>query len=767
MKRFLLVVITTILASVALFAQTPTGSLSGTVTSPEGAVVPGATIEIKFKQTGKGQTAAAGNDGSYSFTQLEPGLYTVTVTAKGFKTFVANDVKVDIGREYTLSSPLTIGEVSEVVTVTAGADVITSTSAQVTNTVSPQQILSLPLLTRNPLSLTTLQAGTASNPFQGTSINGQRTTATNITRDGISINDQFIRTNATDFAPGRPSVDDTGEFSIATTNIEADQGSGGAQISLVTPRGQKNFHGALFAYNRNSRFGANTFFNNRTLNAKNPVTGVYEQQSIAKAPPFRNRNQYGGKVSGPFPVPGFGEGTPMFFRDKGYFFIAYEGIRDPLAARATRTILTPTARAGTFQFLRAAPPNGTTANPINSGGLSCPSGATGSVCTVTNIFAFAQSVGLPGIPAGIDPLIASLVLNPMPTTGNTTGGDSLYTTGYGFNRRQDTTRRTTTTRFDLDWTAKDTVNAVFNWNKENLLRPDVDTTGFSVVPEVSQYSKNKSFVLTYRRILSASMVNEARWGIFTSEVPFKRTSAIPNFFLGGQGTTSGTLAGLVDQPNIFLDQGRNNKLFTLADNFNWVVGNHSLKFGAQFQRYKVNSYNDVLIVPNYVIGPITLAGAATSFTAGNFANNCTPACAGSSVISSGSLSTASNLLALLGGFVNQRVQGFNTVSPTSGYKAERNLAPYRNDNHALYASDRWGVTRGLTVSLGLRWELYPALKLFNGLALEPVISDPSNPAASLMGNGTYNIVGTNAGKPYLYYKTDYNNFAPNIGVTRT
>ena len=236
MRRFLLVVFTTILASAALFAQTPTGTLSGTVTSPEGAVVPGATVEIVFKQTGKVQTVTTGDDGGYKVTQLEPGLYSVTVKAPGFKTFVANDVKVDIGREYTLPSPLTIGEVSETVTVTAGADVITSTSAQVTNTVSPQQILSLPLLTRNPLSLTTLQAGTASNPFQGTSINGQRTTLTNTTRDGISINDQFIRTNATDFAPGRPSVDDTGEFTIATTNIESYQALGGAQIILVTPR---------------------------------------------------------------------------------------------------------------------------------------------------------------------------------------------------------------------------------------------------------------------------------------------------------------------------------------------------------------------------------------------------------------------------------------------------------------------------------------------------------------------------------------------------
>ncbi|MBS1793164.1 MAG: carboxypeptidase regulatory-like domain-containing protein [Acidobacteria bacterium] len=748
MKRLFLVLSFTLLIGVTILAQTPTGQLLGTVSGPDG-VLPGATVTIKFNQTGKTQTTVTDGSGAFSVSQLEPGLYTVTVTSNGFKTFVANEVKIDISRDYTLPVTLEIGSVQESVTVTAGADVITSTSAQVTSVVSPQQILSLPLLTRNPLSLTTLQAGVASNPFQNTAINGQRTTLTNITRDGISINDQFIRTNATDFAPGRPSVDDTGEFTISTTNQESDSGSGGAQITLVTPRGQKDFHGALFAYNRNSHFAANNFFNNRSTDA-----------AINQKPPFRNRNQYGGRISGPFLTPRFGEGGPVWEKNKGFFFFAYEGIKDPLAQRYTRTILTPAARTGAFTFTRA-----TAGDAFNQNGISCPTTTVGSICTVSNILAFAQSVGMQGIPSAIDPTIQSLVLGPMPTTSNTTGGDSLNTTGYALNRRFDTTRNTYTARVDVDGTANDQFNAVFSWNKENVLRPDVDVSNFSTVPDVTQYSKNKMFTVSYRRILSNSMVNEARWGIFTSEVPFKRISPYPAFFLGGQGTTSGTLAGLVDQPNIFLDQGRNNKLFTLADNFNWVVGKHSLKFGVQFQKYKVNSYNDVLIIPNYIIGPTSVnAATSTSFTTGNFPNIVGGVPTGT-VISTAQAATASNLLALLGGIVNQRIQGFNTSSPTSGYQPVRNLSPFRNSNHAAYASDRWTVARGLTLSLGVRWEIYPAMRLKNGLSLEPVISNPNDPAGSLLaGNGTFDIIGTNAGKKYLYYKTDYNNFAPSLGI---
>jgi hypothetical protein len=750
MKRITIVVLFLLLCGATQFAQTPTGSLTGVVSSPDGGVLPGATVEVKFNETGKTQSQTTGSDGAFQFSQLEPGLYTVTVKSQGFKTFVASAVKIDIGREYNLPTALEVGSVQETVTVTAGADVITSTSAQVTSVVSPQQILSLPLIARNPLDLTLLQAGTASNPSQNTSINGLRTTMTNITRDGISINDQFIRANATDFAPGRPSVDDTGEFTLATSNQEADLGSGGAQIILVTPRGTKDFHGALFAYNRNSDFAANNFFNNRS--------GVER--------PFRNRNQYGGKVSGPFWVPGFGEGTPMFFKDKGYFFFAYEGIKDPLSQRYTRTIFTPQARTGVFQFPRAA-----AGSVINSGGISCPSGAVGSICTVSNIFTFAQGLGFPNIASGVNPVIQQLVLDPMPTAGNTPGGDSLNTTGYGFNRAFDTTRKTYTGRFDVDATSKDSVSFVYSWNKENVLRPDVDTGNFTPSPDVTQYSKNKTATISYRRVISNNIVNEGRWGIFTSEVPFDRISDYPAYFLGSQGTQSlgavlgngvnnQTAPGLIEQPNIFTDQGRNNKLFALADNVSWVVGKHSLKFGGQFQLYKVNSYNDVLTVPNYILG----VTPSTIFTTGHFANTGGTG----SLINTTSLNTLQQMFAILAGTVNQRVQGFNTTSPTSGYQVARNLSPFRNSNHALYVSDRWSAMRGLTLTFGLRWEIYPALKLNNGLSLEPVLSNPDDPAASLLaGNGTYNVIGTNAGKEFLYYKTDYNNFAPSIGVAYT
>lgn len=742
MRKIFSITLWLAVCAMAAVAQTTTGRLTGTVSGPDG-LLPNATVVARDNKTGKEITATTTENGAFLFSQLEFGTYTVTVTSTGFKTFVANDVKIDVGREYTLNTTMELGSLEENVTVTAGADIVTATTAQVSNTVSPQQILSLPLVTRNPLALTALQAGvapTAASPFQNTSINGLRTSLTNITRDGINIQDAFIRTNATDFAPGRPSVDDTGEFTISTSNQESDQGYGGAQIRLVTPRGTKDFHGALFAYNRNSEFAANTFFNNRS--------GLVR--------PFRNRNQFGGKISGPMWLPGVGEGTPIFHKDKGFFFFNYEGIRDPLSGRFNRTILTPVARGGGFVF------NRTTAGSPNQ---FCPSGAANSTCTIPNLLSFANSAGL-AVPASIDPVVQSRIISQLPTQSNFTGGDNLNTAGYTLNRQQNQTRNTYTMRFDVDPTDKDNINFVYSYVNEINLRPDADVNGFSVTPGVSQQSKNKTFVAAYRRILSQNVVNEIRGGIFTSEVPFDRTDPLPGFLFaaGATGLLANTFqggaftGGSVSNPeNTFLDQGRNTKGFNFQDNADVVFGQHSLRFGGQLQYFKVNSYNDGGTVPRVVLN----AGNGTpGFTATNFGTI--------GGISNAQLTTANNLLALFGGLYNVATQTFNVADQSSGFSATGQFSPYRYSNHSLYITDRWSAASGLTLSLGVRYELFPAMKLANGLALEPVYNDGDNIIPTLLSsNGVFNYIGGNAGVDRAYYKTDFNNFAPSIGVAYT
>src|SRR5262245_6871334 len=143
MKRFLTVFTLVVVSAVFAMAQGTFGSLTGTVSGPDGAL-PGATVTATDTKTGKEYTATTNQEGGYRFPQLEFGTYTIRITATGFKTLVANEMKIDVGREATLSPILEIGDVTAEVVVTAGADIVTSTTAQVSNTVSPQQILSLP-----------------------------------------------------------------------------------------------------------------------------------------------------------------------------------------------------------------------------------------------------------------------------------------------------------------------------------------------------------------------------------------------------------------------------------------------------------------------------------------------------------------------------------------------------------------------------------------------------------------------------------------------
>src|SRR5262245_1218919 len=139
-------------------AQSTTGDLVGVVSSPDG-VIPGATITVTDNATGRIRTATASSDGSFAIRQLSFGLYTVKVTAPGFKALTAADVKIDVGREYSLNPTLEVGAIEGTVTVTAGTDIVNSSNSELSNTVSARQVKELPINGRNPLALLNLQAG--------------------------------------------------------------------------------------------------------------------------------------------------------------------------------------------------------------------------------------------------------------------------------------------------------------------------------------------------------------------------------------------------------------------------------------------------------------------------------------------------------------------------------------------------------------------------------------------------------------------------------
>ena len=725
--RFIVAVLTVALfTAVSAFAQSNSGSLVGTVVDQQGSVVGGATVVVTDTGTGKERTLTTSSEGTFTVPQLEVGTYTVKVTAPGFKSFTATDLKIEVAKSYSLTAALEPGGVTENVTVVAGTDIVNSTDAQLSTTVNQRQIVELPLNGRNPLGLILLQAGTSANSAQNTTINGQRSSFTNITRDGINIQDNFIRANAVDFVPDRPNVDDVGEFTIITQNAGADLGSGASQVQLVTPRGTSDFHGALYYYNRASHFASNTFFNN-----------------FSKIPrPFLNRNQYGGKLSGPFPLPRFGEGGPSLWRNKAFFYGAYEGFRLRQFTSANRTILLGPARTGLFAFRDT----GGTTRTVN---LLAP-----PFSTITGVTA-------------IDPTIQSRILANLPTAGNNPSiGDQLNTTGLSFSRGQGQNRDAFTTRFDVEANSKHSFTLVYAYKKEDLQRPDVDfQQGLTVTATACCYTAAPfGFQNAHTPFLAgawhwtpkSTLTNEVRLGWQRSNPAFGSSFTPPPFYLQ---------VGLINNPEPGFDaQGRNTIIENVQDNAVWVRGSHSFRFGGQFQHFKAQPFGPgafgASFIPTYALG----GGTTPAYTVTNFntAAGCVAA-TGANCITSGQVTTANSLIALLGGLVGTGAQTFTGISKTGSLSAAPPIHELDYENYSFYGADQWRATPHLTLNYGLRYELYSPIREPNGLILEPVLGGQDVRTAILNPNGTYDFVGVN-GNGNNFFKWDRNNFAPVVSL---
>lgn len=717
MKRLFICLFTALLLAANIAAQSNSGRIIGTVSDPTG-LIPGATVVITDNQTRRERTVITSDDGTFTVAQLEFGTYTVRVTSAGRKAFVAREVKIDAGREYSLKVELEVGDVSAEVTVTAGADIVNSANAELSNTVSPRQIQDLPLNGRNPLSLITLQAGTAANGSQETSINGQRPSAPNITLDGLNIQDNFIRANASSFTQITTSTDDVSEFTVTTQNAGAEQGNGPAQVQLVTPRGQSDFHGSLYTYNRNSEFAANDFFANASGTAKG----------------FRNFNQFGGRISGPIPFLNFGEGGPVVLKDRTYFFFNYEGVRDILPAPTIRLVLTDPARQGLFTY-------------TDNGGIR----------RTVNLFSIPITTGT-NAPAGISPLIQSRFLANIPRGNSTVVGDQLNTTGYSFTQGSTENTNRVKARFDYDINDTNTFNLVFLRSKgKGLVADFADLNGYSATP-VAGFSTNDSFIVgAYRMTPTASLSNEVRIGYTESFPSFPRTDPNPaNFF---QTVNTGVLGLGVNNPETtFLFQGRNTKTYTFQDNADYTRGNHSFRFGAQYNIYRALRLNDGGVLPTYTLGVNT---NTPQIATAQFTN--------AALFPGGIGTTARNqanaLYSFLGGIVTTQAQRFNVTSSTSGFVPLAGLAQdYAYENLGMYVADQWRLRPNLTVNLGLRYELWFPVRERNGVIAEVAVPAGTDPIAALRDpNGSIQIVGGNAGKGRLF-NMDKNNFAPNISA---
>lgn len=325
--RFARVVLVALFLAAALMLQaqsTELGNIFGTVTDPQSAVVPGATVRIINSQTGVTREVTSDNQGGFAARSLVPGTYNVEVSSPSFQKQVQNSIKLDVGGSITLDFHLTVGQVSEQIQVEATAPLLQSEESSVGTVIENAQVVELPLNGRNFNNLTRLTPGAVRGTSAGAetiqgetyAVTGDRSDNTYYSLDGMYNNGTFFKTAAI-----HPSVDAIQEFKIQTNTSAQYGASAGANINVMIKPGTNEFHGTVYEFLRNDKFDSRNYF--------------------AKNIPEYRQNQFGFTIGGPVLIPKIFNG-----RNKTFWFFDYEGNRIRRGNTNFQTVPTPAMIAG-------------------------------------------------------------------------------------------------------------------------------------------------------------------------------------------------------------------------------------------------------------------------------------------------------------------------------------------------------------------------------------------------------------------------------------
>ena len=474
LRKFALFTAIFLMAALAVHAQVM-GTVSGTVVDATGAAVPDAAVSLLLHDSTAAMfTAKTTAAGDFTLSAVPSNTYDLTVEAKGFQKAVVASLIVPAGRTTAVPAiKLEIGGVTQTVEVSASSQTVETGNAEVSTTIAKSQIANLPVLNRSPLGFLQTQAGV--NYSSGsTTINGQRPTYTNVTIDGINIQDNFIRTNDMDFLPNLLLLDQVAEVTVSTSNANASAYGGSSQVQFVTPSGGNSYHGNAYWSNRNNYFAANTWFNNKA------GTKI----------PFLNQNQAGGSIGGPI------------LKNKLFFYANYELFRLKQQSTYNTTILTSDARNGIFTY-KDSGGNTQKVNVLSAMGLQA------------------------------DPTMASIIARVPDAShiNNYNNGDSTAaflrnTAGYMYNTRNNRTRDNVTVNGNYQLSSRNAFRVTYLWNRDILDRPDVATT-YDLVPSVQNNGATKLMSASWRTNPTPSLTNEARFGFNWAPAIFLASADVP------------------------------------------------------------------------------------------------------------------------------------------------------------------------------------------------------------------------------------------------
>ncbi|MBX3291142.1 MAG: TonB-dependent receptor [Acidobacteria bacterium] len=551
-------ILLTFIFCISIYGQGTTGQISGVVTDPNGAVIPGATVKVTNAATNQTREAVTTREGSYTVQMLPPGEYTVEVEAQGFARYTVR-VLVNITQTTTVNPRLEVGLDAGGVTIEAEAPVVQSETSQQGRVVTGETLRQLPLPTRNFQQLLTLSPGAQTGVSNTTelgrgdaviSVNGQRTTSNSVRINGIDANS--IGTNSTPNI-AVPATDSLQEFIVQTSLYDASNGrNAGGNVEAVTRSGGNDLHGNVY------------YFLRRTgLNANDPFV-----KAAGLERPVLDRNQFGGTLGGPI------------VRDRAFFFFSYQGTRETNGASLANSL--------TFPVI----PNGLTDSNRTAAGLAAAFGVPAAAITPTALALLNQTRSDGSF---IIPSSSSAAYNGSGASVPQSGESTFRENQFNFNG-------------DINFSDKHNLSAKFfiadnptsqaNYNFAGIGNGNTQLRGFGADLQIKQ----KLYSITDNYVINPNWVNQFKFGFsrirVTSmpEEPFSAseigiTNPLAHLFAGAP-----TLSFLGADSSFFVgssplaDQSSRINAYTIGDTVSWTKGNHRIRFGGEYRFSQVKFY---------------------------------------------------------------------------------------------------------------------------------------------------------------------------------
>ncbi len=724
MNRFLTAVLLLVAMAFSGFAQSNT-ALTGVVLDPTGAAVPDAAVTITNTDTNERRESKSDAQGRYSFLQVPPGAYRLLAKKSGFADVSVQNIRLLVSSPATLNITFeSVGSVAQTVEVSAEGIQLNTTDATLGNAFSTKPITQLPFEGRRADRILSLQPGISyigdSDTVNGGSdtatdrngsVNGGRSDQSNITLDGVDINNQQTR----DPFQGalRVTLDSVQEFRVTTTNANADSSRGsGAQISLITRSGTNEFHGAAYWYLRNKIFNANTFFNNSTVDA----------QGNGLATPKLNRNIYGGRIGGPI------------VKNKLFFFGNWEGQQDRLEQSVVRTVPRENMRNGIVNYLSV-------------GGQQISVQPAELLSRLPDARQINQA--------------ALETLRSYPLPNDFTTGDGINTAGFRFNTPLQ--RRFNTYVLKFDYVANDK-NRFFvrgQLQNDNEQGPPQYP---GRAPNFVDLNNSKGLAAGWDSTITPSLISTTRFGFTRQGI---ETAGIGVF-------AATTFRGLSDPVGLTRPFRRIAPTYNGTQDFTWLKGNHTFQFGGSLRVYQNDraSWDNSFFGSTINSSWMTASGQILSAPWNDAALGANRIVAGSRTSFNDATAAVLGLVTQVNSRYNYvpRPDG-SVIAQAPGTPVLRN---FQGEEAEIYFQDTWKVTRNLTITGGIRYMYWPAIYEKNGVQTNTniPISEWFDRRVAAADNGipvaargippiSYQLANQPGGRP-LY--DNLNNWSPRLSI---